>query len=233
MCVIFVSEKTRPEADDMARAATANKDGIGITWVHPETKLVHWRKGLKLETAQNLVKVVPFPFAVHFRLATIGGTSPQLTHPFPIEDGVSLKLKGKSSVGVLMHNGHWATWRNWLTRREEKRGPWSDSRALAYLVRRIGTVNLLREIGGKFAIATPDGITTIGDFTVVKPGFVASNMFWKWEPQTYVHRSHKGNSMADHWYQEYMSAREADDELNPLDQKALVEYLNGQTRTGT
>lgn len=142
MCVIYACPTNLPEDAELERGANRNRDGAGICWVTPGKK-VNWVKGLKSDVGEIkrviAEKKITFPLAIHFRLSSIGGVKPELTHPFPIAKEAPLWLAG-SAPSVLMHNGHITNWKNWLvpatlsSQEQTPFGPWSDSRALAYLV---------------------------------------------------------------------------------------------------
>lgn len=160
MCVIIIPQKRFPSLDMLLRAEKENPNGGGIAWV--ENGLVRWRKGLTAKEIYELGKGKRFPLLIHFRLATVGGNSPLLCHPFPISLSVSTKLEGSIKGEVLAHNGHWGEWRqcclNTLIRRGGKfpAGPWSDSRAIAWLTHIYGT-GFLNLIGEKVAVLSYTG----------------------------------------------------------------------------
>jgi len=128
-----------------------NQDGGGAAWREPQTNgnpLVCWEKGLMkdagLARMKELVKVLPIPFILHFRIATIGGVKPNMTHPFPIDVNGPNELSGKTSGFVLFHNG---TLRDWdkearmlafHTGTRIPSGKWSDSRAIAWMCSVVG-----------------------------------------------------------------------------------------------
>jgi hypothetical protein len=102
---------------------------------------VAWKKGLKdHEAVLQYIEShkIPFPLVIHFRTASVGGPLPELTHPFPVEENVSLDLEGDTDM-VLFHNGHVADWEKWLLQANLgspyvlPAGGWSDTRALAWL----------------------------------------------------------------------------------------------------
>jgi len=147
MCVIFSCYNANPPEEDMHNGAESNIDGAGICWIdnfNTKTAQVSWKKGFKSDPKEVLAfikeKNITFPYAIHFRTASIGGKSSELTHPFPITSQLEDDLEG-STRRVLMHNGHINSWKDWFTRimfaapdQEIPVGPWSDSRALAAVV---------------------------------------------------------------------------------------------------
>jgi hypothetical protein len=144
MCVIYACYAGTPEDRELEDGAAANKDGAGICWTDMKgiKGNTNWIKGLKSDV-EEVKKVIAnekigFPYAIHFRSASIGPATGELTHPFPITQDAELLEEG-TCRRVLMHNGHVGDWKNFLTpillsSREVKEipeGPWSDSRALA------------------------------------------------------------------------------------------------------
>lgn len=144
MCVIFSCWSANPPEDDLKRGAESNRDGAGVCWIdkfNTKDAVVKWKKGFKSDEEEVLTYIkdnkITFPYAIHFRTASIGGPAEELTHPFPITAKMEDWLEG-STRRVLMHNGHINSWKDWFTRimfaapdTEIPIGPWSDSRALA------------------------------------------------------------------------------------------------------
>lgn len=148
VCVIFWANKERPSDYMVERAFERNNDGAGGAYreKNPDTGQweVVWKKGLDLDQIKEFCKTAPIPFVAHFRIATIGGARPSLTHPFPINENVPLALEGRTTDSVLFHNG---TWREWdvVSRQAAISAnvplPWgrfSDTRALAYIISLFG-----------------------------------------------------------------------------------------------
>ena len=111
MCVIVASYTGRPTEDDVARMWEKNSHGGGASWA--EDGITKWKKGLTVEQMQELAATLPFPFMLHFRLASQGTSKePQACHPFPILPGVPDALEGESRDGVVFHNGFWSDWKD-------------------------------------------------------------------------------------------------------------------------
>jgi hypothetical protein len=195
MCVFFVCESKWPTEDELVAAGESNSDGAGIAWINHETKKVEWIKGLKdghevqkiLET--GIIK--HYPAIIHFRIASIGGVLPELTHPFPLTPQVPLELKGIANA-VLFHNGTWNSWNASLMpalaaqNGKWPAGPWSDTRALAWFAARGGSnaIDLVYDNtslkGDRIAILSGDGkVYTRGHFDK-KDGFLASNSSYEY-----------------------------------------------------
>ncbi len=131
MCIIIVASE-KPDFELLDKAEWDNPHGGGIAW--REAGKVNFKKGIDAEDIFEIIKNTPSPHVIHFRIATVGGEVPKLTHPFPIGGG--LELEGKAD-SVIFHNGHWGEWKQRLMESQLKapmpQGPWSDTRAIAHL----------------------------------------------------------------------------------------------------
>ena len=183
MCVIAIVDDTRPNERHVEAMWDANDHGGGVAWF--EDGKVKWDKGLELVHMQEYVKTLPTPFVMHFRIASCGGRSPLLTHPFVINPEVPLELEGSSAEDpILFHNGHLQQWEemtvNYSARRGYKipKGKWSDTRAVALIAAHYGT-GILDFLHQKFVVMDPltQDIETYGDFTF-SDGFLVSNQYW-------------------------------------------------------
>lgn len=156
LCVIYSCWSAVPEDRELSDGAAANRDGAGICWIENLGKSdarVRWIKGLEsdVEAVKKVIRdtKIKFPYAIHFRTASIGGVCEELTHPFSIVEKGSADLtkdldKALDQDGtarrVLMHNGHLNSWKQWLLPIMIMKdidfppAPWSDSRALAVAV---------------------------------------------------------------------------------------------------
>lgn len=192
MCVICIcsEEGKRPTEDQVRRMWNHNDHGGGVAW--RENGKVHWRKGLTEPQMQEHIRLMPMPFIAHFRIASIGGKKAELTHPFvvpaPGEDHTkSLDLAGETTGSVLFHNGHWAGWDHELYAAcqragvEVPRGPWSDSRAMAWMFKYYGLGFLDTLPSQRTVVITPDTLE-LGDFGnngwTKKDAIWFSNMVW-------------------------------------------------------
>jgi hypothetical protein len=141
--------------EELERGAKCNSDGAGIAWI--ANRKVHWVKGL--ESSPDLVmstlkeKKATLPVAIHFRAASVGGESEELTHPFPVGPLAEPWLEGNAAQ-VLFQNGTWIRWDDVLrdvvlynTDLTMPEGEWSDTRALAFLAGVKG-IDILRFLGG-------------------------------------------------------------------------------------
>jgi hypothetical protein len=184
MCVIITAEHTTriPEPTIM-QAAERNRDGLGLAWI--ERGYVRWRKGLSLRDTVDLAGDIPTPYILHARIATVGGTRPELCHPFPVvRASTGFEVRGRNRC-VLFHNGHFAEWRQALAEfagdREHPDGPWSDSRALAYLSALYDAESIAEmaaSAGQRVALLTTAGVQRYGQtWTELGPGVWASNTY--------------------------------------------------------
>jgi len=177
MCVILCANERRLTPQMVEDANRANPDGLGLAWI--ERGAVRWRKGLSLRDAKDIVTDVPVPYVLHARWATVGGVTPALCHPFPINLQMSPALTGRAR-SVLFHNGHWAEWTRWLDAKRPA-GAWSDSRGMAWLSAIYGQ-SVLEEIAAtqKLAVLNTRGITLYGHgWKELHGGAIfASNLNW-------------------------------------------------------
>ncbi len=206
MCIILVCDRSRPTEAIVKASWDKNDHGGGVAWQEdvpgrkksdPGKRVVRWAKGLNLEEMQKYAKELPFPFIMHFRIASVGGRTLDLTHPFPLEPEVNLDWEGSSEEGVLFHNGHWAKWDDIMLDAVFKSprldvklpcGSWSDSRAMTFLAYHFGWGSLEFIRGSRMVIMTPDpeGIYFFGDWSCRIPGepkegggVLPSNDGWK------------------------------------------------------
>ncbi len=179
MCVAIVipSGAKNPTVEELLEMEEANPDGAGVAW-HADNE-VHWLKGLEAKEVDALLGGLPnCTKLVHFRLATAGGSKPELTHPFPVEKAPRLALSGRARQ-VLIHNGHISDWELYAKLQGDlPGGPWSDTRLMARLAH-TRSYKILNEFRGqKFALLDKTGGVKIsGDWTK-RDGALYSNMYW-------------------------------------------------------
>jgi len=185
MCQLLYSETANPPRQALVDANMMNSDGFGYAYV--DEGKVHYSKGFTTkqlsDAAIDAYLDLPFPKAIHFRLATHGGRGANLTHPFPLKRGVPHDLKG-SAPAVLFHNGVWHAYDDRLLdgvlagtiNPNILRGGLSDSRAMAILAQRFGEefLGLLTLGFNKILILRADGSSQFGSWTE-KEGWSASN----------------------------------------------------------
>lgn len=163
MCVIYSCFGKVPSERELHQGAQDNPDGGGMAWLHKGQ--VRYRKAMSVEEVIKQTKKIEPPLIIHFRAASQGGKSPLLTHPFPITADVPLAIEGFAPQ-VMFHNGTWGNWKNELkdivlrSKRNLRlpEGPWSDSRAIAWIYHHFGKglLELLLD-HGKFVWMRGDG----------------------------------------------------------------------------
>ncbi len=151
MCVIIASPSGRkPDFEIFEDAASTNRDGIGLAWKDKDKIL--FKKGTTLEELRKLMEdTVKEAWVAHFRIATVGDKTGELTHPFIVSNDSPLLLEGEAK-SVLFQNGTFSRWEDDLLKAcahsgvRIPDGDWSDSRASAVLVSIYGR-NILRFLG--------------------------------------------------------------------------------------
>lgn len=187
MCVIVTGSTEKPTLEDLESMEVSNSHGNGIAWA--QQGVIHYEKGITLERLDLLLRQAPSHWVIHFRIQTAGGSLPELCHPFPIDKAAPLDLKGTAQE-VLFHNGHINDWENLTLKGICKKrtgitvpiGPWSDSRAMAWLIATVGR-NVLSFAGltNKFALLSVDGIRHYPKDQsgwTARGGYMCSNTHW-------------------------------------------------------
>ena len=193
MCVIILAHDKFPEEEFLQACNAKNSDGAGIAWI--EGGAVKYSKGdLTADDINNFKFFTKPPYLIHFRKATQGGNKPELAHPFPVGLVHGDELEGEANA-VIAHNGTWdeSKWRHFLVKsikedEESKellmpKGPWSDSKVIAYLYSIHGNT-FLEYLNEKVAVLTPKGLIWYGPQGTEngwnKEGdFYVSNLVWK------------------------------------------------------
>ena len=141
MCVILIPTKRHPTPDELNDAQDSNPHGAGIAWKNQDGKLAY-EKAIDAKRVWEIIETEKpkIPYVIHFRIASVGGVCDKLTHPFPVNQSVSLKKQWQGKSPLLFHNGTWTDWKEAVMpfsgHKDFPRGSlddWSDSRALAYL----------------------------------------------------------------------------------------------------
>lgn len=182
MCVIAVCDKRKLTRSEVDKMWEANPDGAGLAWVESGNVLV--RKGLMRKADfHSAYEHVEIQHVAHFRIATVGDKSAELTHPFEVSDESANRLRSTGKRAVLFHNGHENGMMEQLVNHCVSRGiripdgEWSDSRVIAMLSATLGK-NYLLLLKSKFATVSTRGIRMVGDFRR-EDGVLVSNLFWK------------------------------------------------------
>lgn len=180
MCVIIVSEKEKPTLELLQKCEVANPDGGGFAWRH--NNKVRYHKGLTAGEIFKEQKSLPLPLVTHFRLATHGGKSPLLCHPFPVSRNAELSLEGLANK-LLFHNGIWHDWKKLCIQTLMRKniafpsGIISDSRAMAWFCYCWGT-SMLSLISEKVVVFTAKNIEVYGDGWEQYEKHLVSNTFF-------------------------------------------------------
>ena len=104
MCVIAVCLKNKPSSDIVKKMWDTNDDGASITWLGKDRKVEYIKGITKLEELNNLIKATELPFVLHFRIASVGGIHPLLTHPeFEISKKSQLLTYNQCNRVLLMN----------------------------------------------------------------------------------------------------------------------------------
>jgi hypothetical protein len=162
----MVCDTKRPSEDLVNKAWTQNDHGGGVAW--REGGFVKWEKGLKLPEMVDRCENLPLPYIAHFRIASQGGRSLHLCHPFEISREAKFDSSGKTKGSVLFHNGTWVGWKDFSLASVLKAGikipvgPWSDTRALAFMTSIYGP-GVLEFINEKTVVFGPKDIEIFGD----------------------------------------------------------------------
>lgn len=170
MCVIQVFDEKKANPDMIVAGFRANDHGSGVAWREKKgDKLgVKWKKGIQNpDEVVALVEGLELPYVVHHRIASIGPKIPEMTHPFPCTKDVSTDLEGWTDKAVLFHNGTWSEYRHKMYEAallkgvKLPRGPFSDTRMMAWLYHLLGE-GFLDDISEKVILFKPDDIEIFG-----------------------------------------------------------------------
>ncbi len=185
MCIIAVCKQRKLTEDELKNCFEHNNDGAGIAWCQDGEN--YYIKGLMtLDIVKYFYETINvFPHVVHFRNATSGGVSEELTHPFIVSAKSPLPLDWHGKEPLFFHNGVLSSWESDLFNfyiKKNKRipdGSWSDSRFIAILVHYLGpnVLNFLKR-GGKYALLNKNKITIYGNF-IENNGVYFSNETYK------------------------------------------------------
>lgn len=185
MCVILisVSKKDRPSLSTLLACQASNPHGGGVAWV--ERGVTHFAKDVDAKFIDDICKTKSGQIVAHFRIATVGGVTPSLCHPFPISRNPSVELRGKAKR-VLFHNGTWPEWNAVLSKAIDQSnaslpsGIFSDSRASAVVASLEGTKRL-HKFGGKFVVFSKKGAFMYNEgWTKHTDGVWYSNLHWNY-----------------------------------------------------
>lgn len=184
MCVAITLEPgAKLLLDELEKMNRANADGVGVAWAWQG--VVYWSKTTTVDPKEVMDLIDGWnncPRLVHFRLATAGGTKPELCHPFEISDRANCAPEGQGKR-IMIHNGHWSRWSEIAKLLDDEgllpdKGPWSDSRLAAFLAAQ--DPDWLVALGGRVGLLDSSGnIQRLGDWTQLREGIYVSNKIWE------------------------------------------------------
>lgn len=192
MCVAIYKPKKAnlPSLEILKQCWDANPDGTGFAMRADGEYAIEIHKGYmtwkQFVTAYEKYHLADFTgdLLLHFRIATHGGISPGLTHPFSLTKDVKLlKHTNVKTNYALIHNGMLPI---------EPEGNISDTmefcRRLAPLYQNIpAALNLIEGMAGnnKIAVMTRDNVHLFGEWECID-GVYFSNMLWDWAEEFYL-----------------------------------------------
>jgi len=205
MCVITICKNKREKQANLEQMAIDNPDGTGAIW-YDSKEMPTYQKGLTIKEVIELNKTLPFPYAFHFRITTVG-INKLLTHPYEVTKESELKMEGQAEA-LLMHNGHWSDWNEAVlnhsinTGQDCPDGDWSDSRAMAYLSGVIGP-NMLKMLSGqKIAVFKKNKkITILGAGWEIEKDILYSNKNWEKTKSKWGYGYGKCNTKTGYWFE--------------------------------
>lgn len=179
-----------PSLDTLKQCWDANPDGAGFAMRTDGEYSIEIHKGYmtwkSFVTAYEKYHLADFTgdLLLHFRIATHGGISPGLTHPFSLTKDVKLlKHTNVKTNYALIHNGMLPI---------EPEGNISDTmefcRRLAPLYQNIpAALNLIEGMAGnnKIAVMTRDNVHLFGEWENIN-GVYFSNLLWDWPEEFYL-----------------------------------------------
>ena len=211
MCIIAISRDRYLTEQEITNCFQSNSDGVGMAYVIPGNK-VRVRKGFmtlddflgfydgfKVENSEFVSHVV------HFRTATSGDVSREMTHPFVMTPMSELAVEEDTEKSVLFHNGVMGDWKTLLVNMVTSgqipgmpKGPMNDTRVAAIMssLPNVGD-DILEVLSGKFVKVQPDGrIIRWGHFEF-DTGIFFSNNGYKWV--TYRYNGGKNSCLAGNY----------------------------------
>ena len=192
MCVaIYKPKKTNlPSLEILKQCWDSNPDGAGFALRTEREYSIEIHKGYmtwkQFVTAYEKYHLADFTgdLLLHFRIATHGGISPGLTHPFSLTKDVKLlKHTNVRTNYALIHNGMLPI---------ESENDISDTmefcRRLAPLYQNIpAALELIQGMAGnnKIAVMTRDKVHLFGEWECID-GVYFSNTLWDWPEEFYL-----------------------------------------------
>ncbi len=179
MCVItYKPANVTISETDLYQMWQANRDGAGLAFFEGEKVVV--KKGFMIyEDLLSFVnKHQNKELVIHFRLATHGAITEELTHPFYVSSNIDriVSLENEANLNsILFHNGiisgygyHDISDTAHFISEVYSRIPKKDTR-----------VAVLKLTGCKYVLMDRTGISFVGEFSEYK-GLKVSNTYWSW-----------------------------------------------------
>jgi predicted glutamine amidotransferase len=192
MCRIItwsdMKSKSHITDEEIVASAQSNSDGTGIAFV--DRGRVYFEKGITIERALELFHQCKTPGLIHVRLATHGGVSDEMCHPFPVTTDLKAMRATSGHVDrVLAHNGVWCRYDAVLERLARKRPDlpiakqrYSDSKAMALMAAIEGEEVLRHDCGGRTCVLDSKGLRLYGYGWEKSPGgYWCSYRMWRSE----------------------------------------------------
>ena len=187
MCIIYATDglDSRPTLQELKDGAHRNDDGAGYAYIdNGRVAFAKNKQGYDLASLHKFINETEGPMLIHFRWTSSGQTTATLSHPFPVTtDPLLLNATEGKADQVFMHNGtiDERLWQPTLLQTDLKtlpKGPWSDSRALAYMLAYYGNAAILDafdvEDESRFCTLDKDGITRYGYWLKQREGLYTS-----------------------------------------------------------
>lgn len=233
MCLIIASPLGKPISEEILRdAARHNSNGCGLAWLDLENKKIQYRKALNVDELIKLLNedALGKIWVAHFRIATVGGPIPELTHPFTIDEHASIAPSGEADA-VLFQNGTFHSWKDSLLQAAAASGtpvpeqPWSDTRAVAFIC----------HVYGKHVLSLIDNTSRFLVFDATENSKKRMMLWGSWEDHDGFKFSNRGNcafnsragsggSSSSPFQRGPADARDVDDE-GPLDETTAADAI--------
>jgi predicted glutamine amidotransferase len=214
MCIIAYAKTRKLTTNEFEDCYDSNKDGVGIAYKNSENKICYIKGIMNKEKALKFYKNFPnTPHVLHFRIASSGGVSRALTHPFLVSPNSPLNTKYEGDGPLLFHNGVVPMWEKLMLdyiqiHRIIPTGPISDTRCVAMALSQMEEFEKhLNALPGKWIYLTPNRILKVGHFTE-EDGVEFSNFTYKKYTSTY-------DSKDDYWKNRRLNAYKEEDRKGP------------------
>jgi predicted glutamine amidotransferase len=181
VCILCYAEDRKLTRTEFENCWTANDDGVGIAY-REKGQNVYIKGLMTLKDAWDAYqKVTVLPHAVHFRLTSTGKKTPDLTHPFIVENNSNIQTKYRGEKPLLFHNGTIVGWESYLMSLSLQsgkvpEGEINDTRVAAMLIARLGE-KALQFMAGRFILWRADKAILYGHFEEEKGVFFSNTTY--------------------------------------------------------